>query len=313
MKFYNLTTHVRFRAVELTSGTIIDRLQAGYYCFWPYLNRKTLEDDKFTTNYTIYVFKEGYGQSTNYKHDVYLTEDELNLYLDWIRKTFKITHLTYSEIEATEGVNTAQKFPGYSIELTVEGVKRKHLWILNMIRMIYEYPFNLCLKEAFRLKGEKSNISNELKSEEFINMIQIILSAWSINASGYDFSNIYYYDQSPFYDCRNLVSMDYINTELDQHPNDYLLSIYHKRSSKLEGIKNHMLTLGNRYNLRPGDITKAELVTELTSYGLNIIQKDDICSTFNSELWLQSETSTIRDSVYEKVYSILNQTTDNDI
>lgn len=302
MLFRNAVSHVRFRATELDTETgevvkIINRLPSGFYCFGPYLDHVP-DDTVFKTNYEIYVFNEGYGRSMNFRHDVYLTEEELKIYLNWVETTYNPLYpISIIKAEHNEGIKGS--FPGYEIKLTVEGNKVRHLWLLNMIRMVYEYPFNLCLKEAFRVKYN-SYLPEELKTDSFINLIQVILSTWHINSIAIRSTGIYYYDQSPFEAGCHLIDTKTINTRLDEKSR--VLDIYVPCAKWLDMYER--ICEGNDALLYDYNYSISLFSPDFrgNSYKIDILN-----TIFNSEFWLNTGNTVFKDNAYEHMYNILKK------
>lgn len=285
MKFNLYSPHISYVAEDNEGNRFTED---GYYCFGRYLGNYSNEDT-FKTTYTIKLYKVGYSAKNNYKHDVYLSDEEINIYFDWVSKTYnaKIEILDISE-------------ECFHVKLTIDGLKRKHLWLLNMIRMVYEYPFNLCLKEAFRIKQDNS-IAELIREDSYINLIQVILSAGTLNSLTYGFFNN---DQSPFNFMCSLCSDEYINSNLTI-PGP-VLDIYKRSKDALND-----LTVASDYFGGIRKIVGEKLVKNDLAFDRNIQNITDWRDTpvFFAKFWLSEIEKDVlsRNKVYSKLYNILNQ------
>lgn len=276
MRFNLLSSHITYTANNF--------VESGFYCFGNYLRQFKFEDVSVTTTYTIELHKVGYGREFNYKHDVYLSDEEVKIYLEWVSKSY------HTEIEILNVTETS-----FSVKLTIDGFKRRHLWLLNMIRMMYEYPFNLCLKEAFRIKKDYM-IERRIREDSYINLIQVILSAGTLNYRNLDFYNT---DQSPFRPLCVLCTNDYINSKLTEP--GYVLDIYPRHMGAYNKYTHYDTYWGRLIDVR-------ELERSGLAFDKNLFETPEgNLQIVDTVFWLSEKECDIlsRNNVYIKMYNIL--------
>lgn len=100
-------------------------------------------------NYSIIVLDgESYAISANVKNACYLNKQQIKTHLKQINKylnkpvKFTVTNTDY------------KGFSAFKIDISITGSKRDHLFALTWIRHLYEYPFNLILLDAHRLRRD---------------------------------------------------------------------------------------------------------------------------------------------------------------
>ena len=118
-----------------------------------------LGDDNFTGIYTIQCKKEFKKYSGNY---CALNKEQILKVLRYMRKTFNIS--TY--LQDLEDV--------YNIRFKVEGKTIKHKFILTFSRIFFEFPFNECAAEVFRLRDLKTVDGIYYANRDFLELLHLI-------------------------------------------------------------------------------------------------------------------------------------------
>lgn len=145
----------------IVNGAVIVR-QGSYACFSKAF--KWLSDQRdilISSKYTIHIWK-GHetGKERGWSNACLLSKKELRHHLDQLKG---IVPFTYSIKETKDH----SKF-----ELIVEvnnGSKLQHKYLLSWIRYVYEYPYNVMLLEARKLRWEK-----EFRFESGFNLFNIV-------------------------------------------------------------------------------------------------------------------------------------------
>ena len=99
-------------------------------------------------------------------HHIFVNLKQIKQWINEIKKVYPFTYLIYK--------TTWKKEFAYRIRLTINGTRIQKLFILTAIRYTYEYPYNVQLLDAFRLKETK-----EFKNWDLFNLTQYIqVSIW---------------------------------------------------------------------------------------------------------------------------------------
>lgn len=139
------------------------------------------EEFKPESNYKILICKSPVGTKN---HTLLFNEEEINVHLSQLKKV--IPTLEYS-IKSINAFNLGDCFE-ISLDLKDE-YKLAHKYALTWVRYLYEYPYNLILKEVYRLK----NSINPFKRQNISNLYMLVSTAFpeipssghSVNHSGY--------------------------------------------------------------------------------------------------------------------------------
>ena len=133
-------------------------------------------DDYMCNTYKIFIYRYGYKQG--HDNNCLITKRQLIQHIEEAKKWHDFEYVITSI------------YNGYELDLTLDGELMWHKVILSWIRYSYEYPFNITLYEAFKVKKLK-----EFKDLNMLNLFNLIGASLnctkhgtSIHAIG-DFSN----------------------------------------------------------------------------------------------------------------------------
>lgn len=99
----------------------------------------------------------------NYSNRVFLTQEEIRYYLNELSNMIKF------EYELKKQANNE-----YILDIKSNEIPYKYKWFITCLRYMYEYPFNLALKDAVFLKTNKKFVNINL-----LNVFNIIGSSMS--------------------------------------------------------------------------------------------------------------------------------------
>lgn len=116
-------------------------------------------NDNFTGIYTIQCKKTFKKCSGNY---CALSKEQILKILRYMRRTFNIS--TY--LQDLEDV--------YNIRFKVEGKTVKHKFVLTFSRVFFEFPFNECAAEVFRLRDLKTVDGIYYANKDFLELLHLI-------------------------------------------------------------------------------------------------------------------------------------------
>lgn len=118
-----------------------------------------LGENNFTGIYTIQCKKEFKKYAGNY---CALNKEQILKVLRYMRKTFNIS--TY--LQDLEDV--------YNIRFKVKGKTVKHKFVLTFSRVFFEFPFNECAAEVFRLRDLKTIDGIYYANKSFLELLHLI-------------------------------------------------------------------------------------------------------------------------------------------
>lgn len=172
----------------------------GRYCTNYKANGKTYFDNAcfsaffnseipLKVEYELYIaIDPDFGNVCHRNHSLLFSLEEIETHLRELKKvikgfTYDLSTRKLSLIEDKNAINC------YVIHFTICDCKLAHKYALTWIRYLYEYPYNIILKEAYRLKNynlrfKRINISNLYMACSFA-FPSMPGTGHSVNASGY--------------------------------------------------------------------------------------------------------------------------------
>lgn len=199
----------------------------GDYCFRKiFHNRRGLGNREITEKYVITTYKGidylAYSKNNN---ACIFSPEEIRKHLE-IAKS-EIHPFTY-QIEETRVLRDSRYFPAYKVTLEITGNFLYHKCILTWFRYLYEYPSNLIMKDAYRLKASCPSL-------RFVNMLDL----YNLVASCYPCKD-YKTDQTLSWGGKFMTIKQFKNRLKELEPQgteQYVLSqIYGKRPNPRYGI-----------------------------------------------------------------------------
>lgn len=158
-------------------------------CFADYF--RSLRDEQECNNIIkVYVGKEpGFGNEEA-NHTLLFNENEILQHVNVL--TQLIPNLRFS-VTAGKLPIFGEKHDCYVISLDINGKKIIHKFVLTWVRYLYEFPYNIILKEAYRLQ----NYDKPFNKYSIFNLFMLCSTAFpempgighSFNHSGYFLSN----------------------------------------------------------------------------------------------------------------------------
>lgn len=161
-EFNYLNLHTVYKCSgEFSESTGYD----GDYCFRKiFYNRESLGDREITEKYIITTYRGiDYLADSRKNNACIFGPEEIRKHLE-IAKT-EIHPFKY-QIEETRIYRGSRYYPTYKVTLEITGKFLYHKCILTWFRYLYEYPSNLIMKDAYRLKASCPSL-------KFINMLDI--------------------------------------------------------------------------------------------------------------------------------------------
>lgn len=207
-----------------TGKIIVDTTRRGFIC-WGGLVHRCRFDNRTCIDIKIHIYKNKLHENINHYCIFHNTQDLVS-YLTEITK--------YCNFEFT--VNPKKN--GFDITIKeFSGNRLRILWVLNLIRHTYEFPFNAFLKDALILR----NSDPELKDEHIVNLIQTVATSST--------ATYYHLDQSLGGRYRVLKTIDDIKSSFDQKKT--VTAIYKDILKEDVGNKFESLPSTNKYNNIP--------------------------------------------------------------
>lgn len=117
----------------------------SHACFANAINRKTIRKE----SYIIYLFKDLKVAKKHQSNFCPLTKEELIYHIKQARRIFKFNYNVEEEPEVRSGVGVC---PAFKVTFDVDANHFYHRYLLTWLRYAYEFPYNMILLEAFRLK-----------------------------------------------------------------------------------------------------------------------------------------------------------------
>ena len=227
----------------------IDKDLSREWCF-----SKIFDGDSSMCNtYELYIYR--YGYKFNGDNNCLITKRQLIQHIEEIKK-FHYFDYTIENISK-----------GYKLQFTIDASLMWHKIILSWLRYSYEFPFNIALYEAFKIKKE-----TDFKDETILNLFNLIGATIGCTKHGTGIHAI-----GNLYDFKKLISYkDFIEAVEECIEEDCYSEINYViptvKSTKLKTLK---FNLNYRYNhtdyWKDKKLYKERL--EIYKHNLNIIKQ----------------------------------------
>lgn len=139
-------------------------------------------DSSMCNTYELYIYR--YGYKFNGDNNCLITKRQLIQHIEEIKK--------FHDFDYTiENINK-----GYKLQFTIDAPLMWHKIILSWLRYSYEFPFNITLYEAFKIKKK-----TDFKNETLLNLFNLIGATIGCTRHGTGIHAI-----GNFYDFKKLIS-----------------------------------------------------------------------------------------------------------
>lgn len=139
-------------------------------------------DETMCNTYELYIYR--YGYKFNGDNNCLITKRQLIQHIEEIKK--------FHDFDYTiENINK-----GYKLQFTINAPLMWHKIILSWLRYSYEFPFNIALYEAFKIKKK-----TDFKNETLLNLFNLIGATIGCTRHGTGIHAI-----GNFYDFKKLIS-----------------------------------------------------------------------------------------------------------
>ncbi len=133
---------------------------------------------------------------------------------DWLKVIKSYHNFKYKLEDGTFSMSSSgKKYDAFHLHIVMEGNYTQHKWVLTAIRHLYEYPFNVWLIDAHRLRATDPQ---KFRGESILNIMQSIKST---------FPNGYQTDQSLMYKNKLFHSKAHVKKLIDSGI-EYITDIY---------------------------------------------------------------------------------------
>lgn len=154
--------YLEFWTYYSSKGTT-DKKLAREYCF----SKIFYGNNKQNNDYELYIYNNGHVQT--HDNNCLLTKEQLIEHIEEINKFYKFKY----EIKNLRGGT------GYKLIFNLNAPLVYHKIILSWLRYTYEFPFNVAIYEAFKLKEEKG-----FKRITLLNLFNLIGSTMNCSKHG---------------------------------------------------------------------------------------------------------------------------------
>ena len=150
-------------------------------------------------------------KETQYNNACLLNKREIK---DWLKVVKSYHNFKYRLEDGDYSFNSgSKKYDAFHLHIEMTGNHTQHKWVLTAIRHLYEYPFNLWLIDAHRLRATDPQ---KFRGESLLNIMQSIKSS---------FPNGHQTDQSLMYKKKQFHSKKYVIKKIDSGIS-YITNIY---------------------------------------------------------------------------------------
>lgn len=149
--------------------------------------------DVQNNDYVIKIYKKGYIDNND--NNCLLTTEQLVIHINEIKKLYDFEHTLFEEEEC------------YTLKLQLKAPRMYHKIILSWIRYAYEFPFNVTIYEAFKLKEVRG-----FKRMHLLNLFNIVSASTNYYKHGTDIHGIGVYK-----DFKKLITWKEFKTLIDKH------------------------------------------------------------------------------------------------
>lgn len=241
-----------------------NQLQYGFVCWGQCTN--LLENNKIYKKIyvEIKIIKDTKLLKKNFKHYCIFDINEIKEFLDIISSEYEGVSF---KIKKDSNLSFTSS-DGYTLYLEMKKTNRiKLLWILCLVRHIYEFPFNVFLRDALKLKSMP-----KFEDQHISNLLQLVAS------TAYDCR--YSYEQSLGFRFRKSVDLLTLKQRLSKSRQ---ITLIYKNQIDIHNI--------SRDFLLPAYIEEQQQRYDISSFGY----------WFNSGSW-QRERLNVYERYYEEVF-----------
>lgn len=154
--------YLEFWTYYSSKGTT-DKELAREYCFSKIFYGKTKQNN----DYELFIYNDGHLKTRD--NNCLLTKEQLIKHIEEINKFYKFEYT----LNPIKGKN------GYKLSFNLNAPLVYHKVILSWLRYAYEFPFNVAIYEAFKLKEEKG-----FKRVTLLNLFNLIGSTMNCTNHG---------------------------------------------------------------------------------------------------------------------------------
>lgn len=176
-------------------------LQLGYACWGQCTDKLDIQKRYKEFYIEIKIINDKKLFRENYKHYCFFNLDDIKSFLEILSNEYNNITFKIKEDDHLGMFDSS----GYTLFIEMKDTSRlKILWILSLIRHIYEFPFNVFLRDAIELKKLP-----KFKDQHIANLLQIVATV--AHRSG---KLCYSYSQSLGYTGKRLIDLVELNTKL---------------------------------------------------------------------------------------------------
>ena len=227
----------------------IDKDLSREWCF-----SEIFDGDSYMCNtYELYIYR--YGYKFNGDNNCLITKRQLIQHIEEIKK--------FHDFDYTiENINK-----GYKLQFTIGAPLMWHKIILSWLRYSYEFPFNIALYEAFKIKKE-----TDFKDETLLNLFNLIGATIGCNRHGTGIHAI-----GNFYNFKKLISYKDFTEAVEERIEEDCYSAINYIIPTVSDIELKILKFNLNYRCNHTDYWKDKNFykerLEIYKHNLNIIKQ----------------------------------------
>lgn len=191
-------------------------------CYAKTLNKWQTERQSKKVDYEIILTQGACRLKDDHKNNAcFLNRKEIEQHLRMVKTIHNFTY-RLEDGEYHSSCN-GKDYKAWHLFVTIEGTKAQHKFVLTSIRHLYEYPFNMWLIDAHRLR---ESAPDTFKYVSILNLLQIVKSA---------FPDDYMTDQSLMFKKRKFHTKKSVKARLARET--YITKIYNEETSSDRTLK----------------------------------------------------------------------------
>ena len=227
----------------------IDKDLSREWCF-----SEIFDGDSYMCNtYELYIYR--YGYKFNGDNNCLITKRQLIQHIEEIKK--------FHDFDYT--IENISK--GYKLQFTINASLMWHKIILSWLRYSYEFPFNIALYEAFKIKKE-----TDFKNETILNLFNLIGATIGCTRHGTGIHAI-----GNFYDFKKLISYKDFTEAVEERIEEDCYSAINYVIPTVSDIELKILKFNLNYRYNHTDYWKDKNFykerLEIYKHNLNIIKQ----------------------------------------